>query len=111
MVIKHPLDPESIHLLKSSHTANKEQQWCVMEAAAYIAGERWSDHPKCVSPAITKFAIGLNDGWDDDQPARQTRKRANGCSAIGSRGSMRLRGSTSLTHARGTRRRCARSLK
>lgn len=34
---------------------------CVMEAAAYIAGEPWTDHPDCVSPVIAAFCRSWND--------------------------------------------------
>jgi len=36
-------------------------EMCVMEAAAYIAGEPWSDHPQCVSPVIATFCRNWND--------------------------------------------------
>jgi len=42
-------------------------KFCVMEATAYIAGEPWSDHPKCVSPVIATFLRAWNDGLPDDQ--------------------------------------------
>jgi hypothetical protein len=39
---------------------------CVMEAVAYVAGEPFSDHPKCASRVLTDFLIGLNDRWSAD---------------------------------------------
>jgi hypothetical protein len=39
-------------------------QACVMEMVAYVAGEPWSDHPKCACPVITSFLIR----WNDDLP-------------------------------------------
>jgi hypothetical protein len=39
---------------------------CVMEAAAFIAGEEHSDHPDCVSPVIAAFLRSWNDGLPDD---------------------------------------------
>lgn len=39
---------------------------CIMEAAAYVAGEVWSDEPACVCPAIAVFARGLNDDMPDN---------------------------------------------
>ncbi len=41
-------------------------QMCVMEAAAYIAGEPWSDHPQCVSPVIAAFLRSWNDSLPDE---------------------------------------------
>src|SRR3990167_10562700 len=40
---------------------------CAMEAAAYIAGEPWSDHPECVCPVIGAFMRAWNDGLPDDE--------------------------------------------
>jgi hypothetical protein len=34
---------------------------CVMEFVSYIAGERWSDRPKCVCLPIRRFTMALND--------------------------------------------------
>ncbi len=36
-----------------------------MEAAAFIAGEPWSDHPACVCPVIAAFMRSWNDGLSD----------------------------------------------
>ena len=44
---------------------------CVMEAVAYVAGEPWSDHPKCVSPVIA----GLLRSWNDSLPSDTDRDR------------------------------------
>lgn len=56
-----------IQSLKSgAHMANKDLQMCVMEAAAYVAGEPWSDHPACVCPVITEFMISWNDSLRSD---------------------------------------------
>ena len=38
---------------------------CIMSLVAYLAGERHSHDPRCVSPFIRKFAIQLNDGSSD----------------------------------------------
>lgn len=40
---------------------------CAMEAAAYIAGEDWTDHPQCVCPVIAEFMRDWNDGLPDDE--------------------------------------------
>lgn len=39
---------------------------CVMEAAAYIAGEPWSDAPECACPVITAFMVSWNDSLPSD---------------------------------------------
>ena len=39
----------------------------VMEAAAFVAGEEWSDHPKCVCPVIGAFLRSWNDSLPSDE--------------------------------------------
>jgi hypothetical protein len=51
-------------LYQGSH--QPDGQMCVMEAAAYVAGEPWSDHPACVSPVIGAFLRSWNDALPDD---------------------------------------------
>ena len=59
---------KDIVLSRGSHYSEMTPgQWCLMEAAAYIAGESWTDHPACVSPVLTSYGVALNDSWDDDQ--------------------------------------------
>ena len=57
--------PEGLLLSEGSH-GSIEDGACVMEAAAYIAGEGWSDHPACVSPVIAEFCRSWNDAMDDE---------------------------------------------
>ena len=40
---------------------------CAMEAAPYIAGEPWSDHPDCVCPVIAAFMRSWNDALPDSE--------------------------------------------
>lgn len=40
---------------------------CVMEAVAYVAGEPWSDHPKCACPVLGAFMRAWNDGLPTDE--------------------------------------------
>jgi hypothetical protein len=39
---------------------------CVMEAVAYVAGEKWSDSPECACPVIASFMRSWNDGLPTD---------------------------------------------
>lgn len=39
---------------------------CALEAAAYIAGEPWSDQPQCTSHIIARFLRSWNDALPDD---------------------------------------------
>jgi hypothetical protein len=58
----------TIVLEKGKH-ASPEEGMCLMEAVAFIAGEDFSDEPKCVSPMLAEFGRALNDFLLDD--ARQ----------------------------------------
>ncbi len=55
---------DALVLEHGSHEA-AEKGLCVMEAVAYFAGEEHSDRPKCASKVATKFAMRLNDNWND----------------------------------------------
>ncbi len=37
-----------------------------MEFASYLAGERWSDHPRCTHPLLAALARDVNDLTDDE---------------------------------------------
>ena len=60
------IDLDTLTLGKGSHDPGGPAM-CVMEAAAYMAGEPWSDHPDCVSPVIAAFLRSWNDALPDDQ--------------------------------------------
>lgn len=40
---------------------------CVMEYVSVLAGEKWSDKPKCVHPFIANVARCINDGYGDNE--------------------------------------------
>jgi hypothetical protein len=42
---------------------------CFMEFASYLAGERWSDHPRCTDPTLAMVARAVNDLVDDERLA------------------------------------------
>lgn len=46
---------------------------CVMEAVAYVAGERWSDQPYCACPIISTFLRTWNDALPDEDRDRLLR--------------------------------------
>jgi hypothetical protein len=41
-----------------------------MELASYLAGERWSDHPRCTHPLLAELARLTNDFTADEHRAR-----------------------------------------
>jgi len=61
---------KSQSLLSGAHDS-PDKGACVMEAAAYVAGEPWSDHPECVCPIIGAFLRS----WNDSLPDNATRDR------------------------------------
>jgi hypothetical protein len=70
-VTRRDLDIDTLRLGIGCHLPG--DRMCVMEAAAYIAGESWTDDPACVSPVIAQFLRTWNDslGTDDRQQLRQ----------------------------------------
>ena len=52
-------------LYHGSHDPNGKM--CAMEAVAYVAGEKWSDHPACACPVIGAFMRRWNDCLPDDE--------------------------------------------
>jgi hypothetical protein len=63
------IDLDTLVLARGAHKS-PEHGMCVMEAAAYFAGEPHSDRPKCVSQVIGAFLRSWNDSLD-----KETRQR------------------------------------
>lgn len=55
----------NVQLQNGGHQPS-EKEFCVMEAVAYVAGEPWSDEPKCVARPLSRFFVSLNDTLDDE---------------------------------------------
>ena len=51
---------DPVRLYPGTHTA-ASGQLCLLEAAAVLAGEPLTDHPRCVSPIVCVVGIRLND--------------------------------------------------
>jgi hypothetical protein len=58
-------DIAAVTLLKGSHKTRKAGV-CAMELVAWMAGEKHSDSPACVSPVLSSFLRRWNDDLDDD---------------------------------------------
>jgi hypothetical protein len=58
-----------LRLDKGSHRASSGRA-CAMEAASWLAGEPWSDHPRSVHPVIAGVARRANDEVDDAERQR-----------------------------------------
>lgn len=64
MTAGRPLDLDVLTLAVGRH-ADTQRAMSVVEAAAYVAGEPWSDRPACISPLIAAFLRSWNDALDD----------------------------------------------
>src|SRR5277367_1055911 len=58
------LKVKGLSLGKGAHDPNST--FCVMEAVAFVAGEKWSDNPECCCPVISAFLRSWNDGLPSD---------------------------------------------
>jgi hypothetical protein len=58
-------DLDTLTLAKGGHQT-RDQGVCLMEAAAWLAGQPHTDHPPCVSPVLGMFGRNLNDVLLDD---------------------------------------------
>jgi|SRR5581483_2253096 len=56
----HHIDLSTITLTAGAHW-DRDEGLCVMEAVAWWANEKHSDHPRCVDPLIAEYARHLND--------------------------------------------------
>ena len=58
--------PEMMPILSRGKHRNMRKGACFMEMASMLAGERWSDHPKCTQPLLAELARYVNDCTSDD---------------------------------------------
>lgn len=61
--------PDFVPILSRGKHRNPRKGACFMEFASYLAGERWSDQPKCTHPLLAALARDVNDYISDS--ARQ----------------------------------------
>ncbi len=76
-----PVTYQTIKLGKGKHSSPDDGA-CVMELASMLAGERFTDHPESVCPAIGSFMRAYNDSIDD---TRRQDLYAYASRAVGSR--------------------------
>mgnify|MGYP001342146763 CR=1 FL=1 len=65
-IVQERLDALATLTLKTGSHPDPDAGLCVMEAAAWVAGEPHSDHPECVSPVLAAFMRSWNDDLDDE---------------------------------------------
>lgn len=71
MGVKHTLDtPDGMPELSPGLHRNINEGACIMEYVSVLAGERFSDHPKCVLPVLASVARIVNDRISDAGRAR-----------------------------------------
>ena len=64
------LSPDIVPVLSTGRHRSPRKGACFMEMASYLAGERWSDHPKCTHPLLAGLARQINDTVPDSVRAR-----------------------------------------
>lgn len=57
--------PDSVPVLSRGKHRNPRKGACFMEMASYLAGERWSDRPRCTHPLLAEVARLVNDNTSD----------------------------------------------
>jgi hypothetical protein len=63
--MSHNSTPDLVPVLSRGKHRNPRKGACFMELASYLAGERWSDHPRCTHPLLAAMAREIND-WISD---------------------------------------------
>ena len=58
-----PASHQTVRLARGRHRSAADGA-CVMELASMLAGERFTDHPRCVDPVIAAYLRALNDRLD-----------------------------------------------
>jgi hypothetical protein len=61
-----PASHQTVRLSQGKHR-DPDHGACVMELASMLAGEPFSDRPRCVDPVIAGFMRTYNDGIDDQR--------------------------------------------
>lgn len=57
--------PDLLPILGRGKHRNPRKGACFMELASFLAGERWSDHPRCTHPLLAELARLANDHTSD----------------------------------------------
>lgn len=57
--------PDAVPVLSPGKHRTPRRGACFMEFASFLAGERWSDNPKCTHPLLAGLARGVNDLTSD----------------------------------------------
>ncbi|WP_401000667.1 hypothetical protein [Agromyces sp. GXQ0307] len=66
------LHPDLVPILSPGRHRSPRRGACFMEFASYLAGERWTDHPKCTHGTLAHLARLVNDRTTDAGRTRLT---------------------------------------
>ena len=66
MSVGRRFPPDHVPVLSRGKHRTPRRGACFMEFASYLAGERWSDHPRCTHPLLAALARGVNDHTSDE---------------------------------------------
>lgn len=61
--------PDGMPTLSRGRHRSARRGACFMEYASYLAGERWSDAPRCTDPTLAALARAVNDSVGDEHRA------------------------------------------
>jgi len=67
----HSGTPDLLPILSRGKHRTPRKGACFMELASYLAGERWSDHPKCTHPTLAHLCRAVNDHVGDEVRSRR----------------------------------------
>ena len=57
--------PDAVPVLARGKHRSPRKGGCFMEFASFMAGEAWSDHPRCTHPLLASLARDVNDNLSD----------------------------------------------
>lgn len=60
-----PLTPDFVPILSRGRHRKPSKGACFMELASFLAGEKWSDHPRCTHALLGTLARAVNDQTSD----------------------------------------------
>jgi hypothetical protein len=66
------MTPDLMPVLSRGKHRTPRKGACFMELASFLAGERWSDHPRCTHPLLGSVARMVNDSTSDEARQRLT---------------------------------------
>ncbi|MFC8504567.1 hypothetical protein ACFUC1_19600 [Pedococcus sp. NPDC057267] len=62
--------PDLVPVLSAGKHRTPRKGACFMEMASFLAGEKWSDHPRCTHPLLASMARLVNDALSDEERRR-----------------------------------------